>query len=213
MDEGWLLLFLIVLIANGCIIYSPGILIHSPPGIFSLHIASILIFISYYFPQLFDITCIYDYVSDFCTGRNEFGIVYESASPHVPLDNAAKDAFTRRGTLLRTEDGRIYWSTPFKHAEEVFIRKTKYISHIKAIWIKNSPCCWCADKLIEHFAHESNKPTVYIGKIWSGEYGDAYSNKEGLRKMKRNGFELLVWEDHRNKEEDETREYLKNIDM
>uniref|UniRef100_A0A1X7UET3 Uncharacterized protein n=1 Tax=Amphimedon queenslandica TaxID=400682 RepID=A0A1X7UET3_AMPQE len=209
MDEGWLFLFLIVLIANGCIIYSPGILI--PYMIVT--IASILIFVSYYFPQAFDI--VYDCICDLCIEENQFGRVYESALPYDSLGNAAEDAFSQRGTLLRTDDGRIYWSTPFKHAEQVFIRKTKYkdISHIKTIWIKNSPCCWCADQLIDHFDLVPNKPTVYIGKIWRGAYGDARANKEGLRKMERNGFKLLVWEDDKNKEAYETREYLRNIDI
>uniref|UniRef100_A0A1X7STY1 CMP/dCMP-type deaminase domain-containing protein n=1 Tax=Amphimedon queenslandica TaxID=400682 RepID=A0A1X7STY1_AMPQE len=129
------------------------------------------------------------------------------------LDEAAHYAFTNSGTLLYAR-GTIYWSEEYKHAEEVFIDMTRDedIRNIKIIWIKNSPCCWCADKLIEHFSKKYNKPTVYIGKIWSGAYGDADSNKEGLRKMKRNGFELLAWKHYKNKDEYETREYLRNID-
>ncbi|XP_019854782.1 PREDICTED: uncharacterized protein LOC109583767 [Amphimedon queenslandica] len=133
---------------------------------------------------------------------------------HCSLDEAAHYAFTNSGTLLYAR-GTIYWSEEYKHAEEVFIRKTRDedISNIGTIWIKNSPCSKCAAKLIEYFNLVPNKPTVYIGKIWRGEYGDEESNKEGLKKMKRKGFKLLVWEDDKNEDEEETREYLRNIDM
>ena len=145
-------------------------------------------------------------------------MIYETYRPaptssHCSLADAAHYAFTTKGTLLYTNEGYIYWSEEYRHAEEVFIRKTRDDVTINTIWIKNSPCSRCADKLIEHFSRESYKPIMYIGKIWTGEYGNAYSNREGLRKMKRNGFELLVWEHDKNKEEDETREYLENINM
>ena len=114
-----------------------------------------------------------------------------------PIDLAQK-AFARPGTLLctdDTDDGSIYWSTPSLHAEEIFIIKTKHqdLSNIETIWIKNSPCIWCAEELIKHFARKPKKPTIYIGKIWNGRYGDESTNKEGLKKMKRNGFHLTAW--------------------
>ena len=118
----------------------------------------------------------------------------KATSRTCPIE-IALEAVSRRGTLLYTDDERTYWSTRFKHAEEVFIRETKHqdISNIKEIRIKNSPCSWCADKLIEHFAFQPDKPTMYIGKIWNGAHGNRWTNREGLRRMKRNGFHLRVW--------------------
>ena len=132
---------------------------------------------------------------------------------HCSLKAAAHFAFTTKGTVLYTNEGYIYWSEEYRHAEEVFIEMTRDdVTNIHTIWIKNSPCSRCADKLIEHFALQPNKPTMYIGKIWTGDYGDEESNEEGLRRMTANGFELLVWKHDKNKNEYETREYLNNID-
>ena len=126
------------------------------------------------------------------------------------LDEAAYLAFRRKGTVLYTNEGTIYWSNPYEHAEEVFIRKTKNNTWwIDTIWIKNSPCRSCADKLIRHFASKIYKTTLYIGKIWEG---DETANREGLDKMKANGFHLRVWESKYNKDADSTRRYLENID-
>ena len=126
------------------------------------------------------------------------------------LDDAAYLAFRRKGTVLYTNEGTIYWSNPYEHAEEVFIRKTRNDTRwIDTIWIKNSPCRGCADKLIQHFDSKTNKPTLYIGKIWQG---DETANREGLDKMKANGFRLEVWESEYNKDADSTRRYLENID-
>ena len=126
----------------------------------------------------------------------------------------AQMAFSRGGTLLYTDDERTYWSTRSEHAEEVFIRETKYqdISNIKEIRIKNSPCSWCANELIEHFALQPNKPTMYIGKIWTGDYGNRWTNREGLRRMKRNGFHLTAWyADKIIWRSASTENYLKNL--
>ena len=126
------------------------------------------------------------------------------------LDDAAYLAFRRKGTVLYTNEGTIYWSNPYEHAEEVFIRKTRNdIWWIDTIWIKNSPCRGCADKLIQHFDSKTNKPTLYIGKIWQG---DKTANREGLDEMKAKGFHLKVWESKYNKDANSTRRYLENID-
>ena len=126
------------------------------------------------------------------------------------LDEAAYLAFRRKGTVLYTNEGTIYWSNPYEHAEEVFIRKTKNNTWwIDTIWIKNSPCRSCADKLIQHFASKTHKPTLYIGKIWEG---NETANREGLKQMKANGFRLQVWKSKYNKDADSTRKYIENID-
>lgn len=122
----------------------------------------------------------------------------------------SQDAFKRKGTVLYTNEGTIYWSNPYEHAEEVFIRKTRNDTRwIDTIWIKNSPCRSCADKLIQHFASKIYKPTLYIGKIWEG---DETANREGLKQMKAKGFRLKVWKSEYNKDADSTRRYLDNID-
>lgn len=126
------------------------------------------------------------------------------------LDKAAYLAFRRKGTVLYTNKKTIYWSNPYEHAEEVFIRMTRNDTPwIDTIWIKNSPCRSCADKLIRHFASKINKPTLYIGKIWEG---NETANREGLKQMKANGFNLQVWESKYNKDADSTRKYIENID-
>ena len=136
--------------------------------------------------------------------------VSRRTTPTGSQDDAAYIAFKRKGTVLYTNEETIYWSNPYEHAEEVFIRKTKNNTRwIDTIWIKNSPCRSCADKLIQHFASKIYKPTLYIGKIWQG---DETANREGLDEMKANGFRLEVWESKYNKDADSTRRYLDNID-
>ena len=133
-----------------------------------------------------------------------------STGSQCSLDEAAYRAFRGKGTVLYTNEGTIYWSKPYEHAEEVFIRKTRNdIWWIDTIWIKNSPCRGCADKLIQHFDSKIDKPTLYIGKIWEG---DETANREGLKQMKAIGFRLKVWESKYNKDADSTRRYLENID-
>ena len=126
------------------------------------------------------------------------------------LDEAAYLAFRRIGTVLYTNKKTIYWSKSYEHAEEVFIKMTRNDTPwINTIWIKNSPCRSCADKLIQHFASKPHKPTLYIGKIWQG---DKTANKEGLDEMKAKGFRLQVWESKYNKDADSTKRYLDNTD-
>ena len=104
-------------------------------------------------------------------------------------EEAVEMANTARGlTILRTNEGKIYKSgmkSGEKHAEERFMEKTKDPGSITAIWIKNSPCNQCAEKLIAFFKFYS-KPCIYVGRI--------YKENEKLKEMKEDKFTFRVWE-------------------
>uniref|UniRef100_A0A1X7UFB4 Uncharacterized protein n=1 Tax=Amphimedon queenslandica TaxID=400682 RepID=A0A1X7UFB4_AMPQE len=121
------------------------------------------------------------------------------------LTKAAYLAFTSKSTLLRTSnDGKIYWDDDDReHAEEVFIEIVHDIRDIDVIWISNSPCKRCAEKLIRHFESKCNKPNIYIGR---------FKDKAALKRMKENGFSIKVWETKYNKDVHKTRNKLENID-
>ena len=83
-------------------------------------------------------------------------------------------------TILRTNEGKIYKSgikSGGKYAEEMFIKNTNNPGSITAIWIKNSPCNQCAEKLIDFFKSYSNKPCIYVGHI--------YHENDNLKKNER----------------------------
>ena len=56
--------------------------------------------------------------------------------------------------------------------------------------IKNSPCHNCSAELINHFRHRHQKPTIFVGQIWR-LYN--ISDREGLRQLLINGFDIRVW--------------------
>ena len=119
-------------------------------------------------------------------------------------------AFRNEGTLLRINTGHIYWSEPRQqHAEKIFVNTTSIsASDIRSIWIKNSPCADCSSLLIDHFSMTDMKPTIYIGKIWDGDDSD---NRQGLRNMIMKGFTLEVWDTPKNRDIQQTREYLAEL--
>ena len=125
------------------------------------------------------------------------------------LEKAAERAFTTEGTLLRINTRYIYWSEPYEHAERVMIRRTPTAANnIDSIWIKNSPCADCSSCLIRHFSMTDSKPTIYIGKIWEGDNED---NRQGLENLRMEGFTLQVWDTPRNRDIQQTREYLAEL--
>ena len=132
---------------------------------------------------------------------------YVSTGSTCSLEKAAEMAFTTEGTLLHINTGHIYWSEPYEHAEKVFIRQTS-ASNIHSIWIKNSPCADCSSCLIHHFSMRRTKPTIYIGKIWEGDNGN---NRQGLRNLRMKGFTLQVWDTPRNRNIQQTRNYLADL--
>ena len=62
--------------------------------------------------------------------------------------------------------------------------------HIKALWIKNSPCANCSRALLEYFNHY-HKPTIYVGKIWQL---NKRNDDQGLINLMKAGFKIRVWE-------------------
>ena len=126
------------------------------------------------------------------------------------LEEAAIMAFTEDVALLRINTGHIYWSERHQqHAEGVFVNSTSIsASDISSIWIKNSPYADCSSLLIDHFSMTDMKPTIYIGKIWDGDDSD---NRQGLRNLIIEGFVLKVWDTPRNKNIEQTRDYLDKL--
>ena len=89
------------------------------------------------------------------------------------------------------------------------IRRTlKAANNIHSIWIKNSPCADCSSCLIHHFSMTDSKPTIYIGKIWEGDNED---NRQGLENLRMEGFTLQVWDTPRNRDIQQTRNYLADL--
>ena len=96
-----------------------------------------------------------------------------------------------RVTVLRTNEGRVYRSSKRKHAESVFIEDTPNPSDITGLWIKNSPCFRCAERLIKHFESCETKPEIFYGKIY--QYHKK-KNEKGLDDLRKEGFNIQPWE-------------------
>ena len=71
------------------------------------------------------------------------------------------------------------------HAEILFIRDNQSSSQITALWLKDSPCRHCSERLITHFKYNS-KPKIFIGTI--------PSNTEGITALNKEGFKICSWE-------------------
>ena len=91
-------------------------------------------------------------------------------------------------THLLTNEGKLYRSTNSKHVVIVFTRKDKP-DKIKTIWIKRFPCAHCS-QILSNFFRYYNKPRLYIGRIYR-PYND--NDREGLKNLIREGFEMEVW--------------------
>ena len=106
---------------------------------------------------------------------------------------AAQIAHSENGvTHLLTNEGKLYRSNsdpPYTHAEFILTRKTQ-AHKITTIWIKNSPCAGCSRVLINFFQH-CRKPIIYVGHIYQI---DNQEDREGLKNLCQQGFELEVWE-------------------
>ena len=63
-------------------------------------------------------------------------------------------------------------------------------NHIKALWIKNSPCADCSRALLEYF-NSCRKPTIYVGRIW---HLYDINDDQGLVHLMKAGFKITVWE-------------------
>ena len=106
-------------------------------------------------------------------------------------DEVAERAYKERGTLLWINEEEVFINTPGgKHAEILFITSKKPPHHTSTMKIKNSPCHNCSTELINHFHHQRQKPTIFVGQIWR-LYN--INDREGLRQLLINGFDIRVW--------------------
>ena len=98
-----------------------------------------------------------------------------------------------RVTLLRTNKGRVHINSLTRHAEIVFVEDpdTPNPEDITGLWITNSPCYNCAQRLIKHFKSCRTKPDIFIGNIYQQE---KEKNDEGLLDLMKEGFKIQVWE-------------------
>ena len=112
-------------------------------------------------------------------------------------DEVAEKADKELGTLLWINEEQVFINTPGgKHAEILFITSKKQPLHISTMRIKNSPCHNCSTELINHFRHQCQKPTIFVGRIW--RLYDP-SDREGLQQLLINGFDIRVWQTLHNK--------------
>ena len=75
------------------------------------------------------------------------------------------------------------------------------------MWITNSPCSDCAQRLIKHFKSCHTKPDISIGKIYQQQ---KEKDDEGLQDLMKEGFNIKVWESFQKdpQTEREIRNYL-----
>ncbi|XP_019849039.1 PREDICTED: uncharacterized protein LOC109580384 [Amphimedon queenslandica] len=115
----------------------------------------------------------------------------ELSGQYLSESEAAKRAAKENGTLLRTNNGKVYISTPGgTHAEIQFISDNQNPKTVTDLWIKNSPCASCSQSLIQYFKDCPKKPTIYIGRIW--HLNDSFDD-QGLIDIIEAGFTLSVW--------------------
>ena len=104
----------------------------------------------------------------------------------------------RHTTVLLTSEGKIYYSYCSNdklqehdvHAERVFLKESNNLKSISYLYIKNSPCAECSSVLIKSYKMYPDKPKIYIGRIYNL---DNTKDKEGLKHLLLEGFEIEVW--------------------
>lgn len=129
------------------------------------------------------------------------------------LDDASRMAFTKQGTVLYdSKIGKIYWSTEQRHAEDIFLDQGE-IGGGDVLYLKNSPCTNCTDRLIWCYRLISSKPIIYIGKRWIPHmYRNLnYNAERELSKLIANGFTLNVWESYRNHDRTDMGNFLQQL--
>ena len=100
-------------------------------------------------------------------------------------------------THLLTNEGRIYRSNRYDHAEVVFTEECRtQPCNITRICIKNSPCAKCSEALINFFCNTDDKPEIRIGSIY--KFNDT-SNFDWMVKLCLAGFELTFWKEYTQK--------------
>lgn len=105
---------------------------------------------------------------------------------------------------MRTNIGKLYRSSFFHHAVDLFVNDTKNPQAITRIWIKNTPCSRCCKKMVNLYSHCTTRPSIYIGHN-NEEY-------EGMKVLMRNGFRLKAWTKvHHHDSNNLTKRHLKTL--
>ena len=103
---------------------------------------------------------------------------------------AAQIAHSEDGvTHLLTNEGKLYRSNTYTHAEVILTWRTQALN-ITRILIKNSPCARCS-RVLRNFFQHCRKPIIYVGHIYRPNNQE---DREGLKNLVQQGFELKVWE-------------------
>jgi hypothetical protein len=87
---------------------------------------------------------------------------------------------------LRTNRGKLYRDTSFKHVIDKFIDDTSQPNTVSKMWIKTSPCRSCCDKLINFYKYSEVKPVLYMGEIRD-------EDERGMKRLLQSGFRLKIW--------------------
>ena len=121
-------------------------------------------------------------------------------SSHYTEDRVATISSGEDGTNhILTNEGRMYRGSTVptggdQTAVEVLIRQVDDPKRIKTLWIKQAPKYLAAKDLQNFFTEQSDKPVLYIGHIHKYTAND----RQGLKNLVNDGFELKVWENASN---------------
>jgi hypothetical protein len=94
------------------------------------------------------------------------------------------------GTTILTDDTLRMYTSGGGHAEEKFIEKNKHtLEKFTRLWINNTPCPVCANKLISAYANVQKKPAIAAAHFYFGKKKEAALRC--LAKMVKEGFTLM----------------------
>ena len=92
-----------------------------------------------------------------------------------------------------TNKRELYRSDKNDHAEAKFCKDISVpvrAESIDKIWIKNSPCANCSQKLLNCFKGIRKKPEILIGRIYRLDDKDDFKE---MKNLYANGFEVRTW--------------------
>lgn len=107
--------------------------------------------------------------------------------------------FNPRGgdtTCLLAPDNTLmmYKSKNKTHAEQMFLDKNAgNLSAFPLLWINNSPCVNCSQKLVNGYVHETTRPTIQAAHFYRGTAGKEAS-LQCLANMVSDGFTLKAFD-------------------
>ena len=126
-------------------------------------------------------------------------IMFDGHKTNVPIDpdryyseeEAADIAIEAKGlTILRSDSGRL-WKSSMNgrtHAEDRFLDDGT--EDVKTIWLKNSPCLKCAQRL----NRERRPMHIYVGHIYREHNRENEMQRiREIEIMKQNGFTFSAW--------------------